>query len=142
MEPYVLPKLNNIEYRLLLLCKGHTPDKSSSIPIPPNCIFTQYPLFWQFYNTEYWAGETTDNISYKPEEIEQFFIALMTELLFKISPNLLKCCILDTFGHNAVLNFNKEKQDISLLFKTLRTYLRLRVSSNDYRLEILENNKN
>lgn len=142
MEPYVLPKLTNLEYKLILLCKGYNTDKYSSINIPPRCIFNKYPLFWYFYNTEYWVKESTKNMPYKPEEVEQLFVSLMTELLFKINPILLKLCILDTFGINTTNNSANNKRDISLLFKNLRSYIRLRVSSMDYRLEILEDTKN
>lgn len=142
MEPYILPKLTDFEYKLLMLCKGFNINKSVDIKIPPRCVFNKYPLFWYFYTTEYWIGNSNKNIPYKPEEIEQLFVSWMTELLFKISPTLLKLCILDTFGINTKMNIGNDKRDISLLFKTLRTYLRLRVSSKDYVLETLNKHKN
>lgn len=51
----------------------------------------------------------------------------MSELLFKLYPGLFKACVLEAFGTNTTL---LDKEDP---FKMLRSYIRLRISTNDYR---------
>ncbi len=126
MEPYVLQKLTDFEYKLLMLCKGKY--KVKPIAVPVNSVFTQYPQFYAFYGAEYWAGET--DIPYSAEDIERLFISVMSELLFKLYPNLFKACVLEAFGTNTTL---LDKEDPYVFFKMLRSYIRLRISTNDYR---------
>ena len=126
MEPYVLPKLTDFEYKLLMLCKGKYKVKPISVPV--NSVFMQYPQFYAFYGAEYWAGET--DIPYSAEDIERLFISVMSELLFKLYPNLFKTCVLEAFGTNTTL---LDKEDPYVFFKMLRSYIRLRISTNDYR---------
>lgn len=129
MEPYILPKLTDAEYTLLMLCKGKY--KLHTIAVPVRSVFTQYSQFYAFYNTEYWAGEVkATDIPYHAKEIERLFISLMSELLFKLSSSLFKACILDAFGPNVS---SIDKEDPYVLFKALRSYLRLRISAKDYR---------
>lgn len=126
MEPYVRPKLTDFEYKLLMLCKGKYKVKPISVLV--DSVFRQYPQFYAFYGTEYWTGET--NIPYSAEEIERLLISVMSELLFKLSPNLFKACVLEAFGTNTTL---LDKEDPHVFFKMLRSYIRLRISTNDYR---------
>ncbi len=126
MEPYVLPKLTDFEYKLLMLCKGKY--KVKPIAVLVDGVFRQYPQFYDFYGTEYWTGET--NIPYSAEEIERLLISVMSELLFKLSPNLFKACVLEAFGTNTTL---LDKEDPHVFFKMLRSYIRLRISTDDYR---------
>ena len=125
MEPYVLTKLTNFEYKLLMLCKGKYKVKPISVPV--DSVFIQYPQFYAFYSVEYWAGETA--IPYSAEEIERLLISVMSELLFKLYPNLFKACVLEAFGTNTTL---LDKEDPHVFFKMLRSYIRLRISTNDY----------
>lgn len=46
MEPYVLPKLTDFEYKLLMLCKGKYKVKPISVPV--DSVFRQYPQFYAF----------------------------------------------------------------------------------------------
>ena len=126
MEPYVLPKLTDFEYKLLMLCKGKYKVKPRAVPL--DSVFTQYPQFYAFYGTEYWAGET--NIPYSAEEIERLLISVMSELLFKLCPSLFKACVLEAFGINTTL---LDTEDPHVFFKMLRSYIRLRISTKDYR---------
>lgn len=126
MEPYVLPKLTDFEYKLLMLCKGKYKVKPISVPV--DSVFRQYPQFYAFYGVEYWTGET--DIPYSAAEIERLLISVMSELLFKLYPNLFKACVLEAFGTNTTL---LDKEDPHVFFKMLRSYIRLRISTNDYR---------
>ena len=84
--------------------------------------------FYAFYGAEYWTGET--DIPYSAEEIERLLISVMSELLFKLYPSLFKACVLEAFGTNTTL---LDKEDPYVFFKMLRSYIRLRISTNDYR---------
>ena len=119
--------LDKNEHNLLMVCKGHT-GLNSEVEIPKESYFNNYSQLYNYYNEVYYSGgEFTD------KELQQFFVTLMGDLLFKFDPLLFKKAIYDGINSNPLID--KKYNVLENQFEQLRHYLCCRIEKTKYQTE-------